>query len=100
MVALEIATGRVAWTNSVSGNAPVLAAAAVTKNEVFAVSQNGYLGRMRLDTGKTIERIYLNAADKPGEQGLSISSPLVVGGRLFVGSETGGLRCYVGGTAR
>ncbi len=98
VVALDIATGKVVWTNFISGNAPVLAATAVTKNEVFAVSQNGYLGRMKLDTGETIERIYLNATDKPGEQGLSISSPLVVGGRLFVGSETGGLRCYVGGT--
>jgi outer membrane protein assembly factor BamB len=100
VVALDIATGKVVWTNSVSGNAPVLAAAAVTKSEVFAVSQNGYLGRLRLDTGESIERIYLNATDKPGEQGLSISSPLVVGGRLFVGSETGGLRCYVGGAAQ
>jgi outer membrane protein assembly factor BamB len=99
VVALDIGTGKVVWTNSVNGNAPVLAATAVTKNEVFAVSQNGYLARMRLDSGETIERIYLNATDKPGEQGLSISSPLVVGGRLFVGSETGGLRCYVGGGA-
>jgi outer membrane protein assembly factor BamB len=99
VMALNPATGQPVWTNSISGNAPVLAAPAVAGPDVFAVSQNGYLGRLRLDTGETIERVYLNAPDKPGEQGLSISSPLVAGGRLFVGSETGGLRCYVGGAA-
>ena len=37
-----------------------------------------------------------NHESKPGELGLTFSSPLVSGGRVFVGSETGGLRCYVG----
>jgi outer membrane protein assembly factor BamB len=100
VVALEKATGRPVWTNSISGNSPVLASVAVTDDEVFAVTQNGYLGRMRLDNGEPIDRVYLNATDKPGEQGLCISSPLVAGGRLLVGSETGGLRCYVGGAAK
>lgn len=30
------------------------------------------------------------------QQGLCISTPLVVGGRVFVGSESGGLRCCEG----
>lgn len=97
VVALDRQTGKPVWRSRVNGNAPVLAATAVTDTEVFAVSQNGYLARMNLKTGDFIERIYINAEDRPGEQGLSISSPLVAGGRLFVGSETGGLRCYVGG---
>ncbi|MGJ8696405.1 MAG: PQQ-binding-like beta-propeller repeat protein [Verrucomicrobiaceae bacterium] len=97
VIALDLKTGEPVWRSKVSGKAPVLAATAVTETEVFAVSQNGYLGRMNLETGESIERIYINAEDKPGEQGLSISSPLVVGGRLFVGSETGGFRCYIGG---
>ena len=100
VMALDLKTGEPVWSTPVNGRAPVLAATAVTDKEVFAVSQNGYLGRLNLETGETIERIYLNAEDKPGEQGLSISSPLIAGGRLFVGSETGGLRCYIGGAAK
>jgi outer membrane protein assembly factor BamB len=99
IVALDRATGKEVWATAISGTAPVLAAAAVTDREVFAVSQNGYLARMELDSGAIIERVYLNASDRPGEQGLCISSPLIVDGQLFVGSETGGLRCYTGDTA-
>ena len=97
VMALDLKTGEPVWSSRVSDKAPVLAAAAVTDKEVFAVSQNGYLARFQLEDGKQIEKIYINAEDQPGEQGLCISSPLVAGGRLFVGSETGGMRCYIGG---
>ncbi|MEM1221517.1 MAG: PQQ-binding-like beta-propeller repeat protein [Verrucomicrobiota bacterium] len=100
VIALNRATGEPVWQSRISDSAPVLAAAAVTDREVFAVSQNGYLGRFNLQDGTLIERIYINAEERPGEQGLCISSPLVVGGRLFVGTETGGFRCYVGGGER
>jgi hypothetical protein len=55
-----------------------------------------WLGSTSTQAG--FEKVYLNAPERPGEQGLSISSPLVAHGRLFIGSETGGLRCYRGGT--
>lgn len=97
VIALDLKTGEPVWRSRVSERAPVLAATAVTDRDVFAVSQNGYLGRFQLEDGKLIERIYLNAEDQPGEQGLCISSPMIAGGRLFVGSETGGMRCYIGG---
>lgn len=97
VIALDLDSGEPVWRSRVSNKAPVLAAAAVTQREVFAVSQNGYLARMNLEDGEVIERIYINADERPGEQGLCISSPLVAGGRLFVGSETGGFRCYIGG---
>ena len=97
VMALDLNTGKPVWKSRVSDRAPILAATAVTEKEVFAVSQNGYLARFQLEDGKQIERIYINAEDRPGEQGFCISSPLVAGGRLFVGSETGGLRCYIGG---
>ena len=97
VMALNLETGKAEWSSRVSDKAPVLAATAVTDKEVFAVSQNGYLARFQLEDGKKIERIYINAEDRPGEQGLCISSPMIAGGRLFVGSETGGMRCYIGG---
>jgi outer membrane protein assembly factor BamB len=70
----------------------------VTEQAVYAVSQDGYLARLDYATGDLEDKQYINATERPGEQGLCISSPLVVNGRLFVGSETGGLRCYQGST--
>lgn len=99
VVALDPATGTRQWATSISGHAPVLAACAVTDQSVYAVSQDGYLARLDLTSGQLREKQYLNATDRPGAQGLSISSPLVAQGRLYVGSETGGLCCYRGDTA-
>ncbi len=99
VVALDPATGARQWATSISGHAPVLAACAVAGQSVYAVSQDGYLSRLDLTSGVLRERQYLNATDRPGAQGLSISSPLVAHERLYVGSETGGLRCYRGETA-
>lgn len=100
VVALDPTTGEKIWASAISGNAPILGSAAVTDKSVYAVSQNGYLARLNRADGKQIERVYLNSTDKPGENGLCISSPLVWDGRLFVGSETGGFRCYVGGAGQ
>lgn len=97
VVALDPKNGDIIWSAPVSGRAPVLGAPVVTDSHVYAVSQDGYLAKMDLDSGDVLEKVYLNAADRPGAQGLSISSPFVANQRLFVGSETGGLRCYVGG---
>ncbi|MCF7974934.1 MAG: PQQ-like beta-propeller repeat protein [Phycisphaerae bacterium] len=96
VVALNPDNGDILWSASISGRAPVLAAPVVTESHVYAVSQDGYLAKLDLNSGAVLEKTYLNATDRPGAQGLSISSPLVAHGRLFVGSETGGLRCYVG----
>jgi len=40
--------------------------------------------------------VLINTRGKPGELGLTISSPTLVGGRVYVGSETGGLRAFTG----
>jgi|GEM_PF-590547 len=96
VVALNPADGQKQWATKVSGHMPVLAACAVTGQSIFAISQDGYLGQLDLATGDLVEKHYVNSVDRPGAQGLSISSPLVVGNQLFVGSETGGLRCYQG----
>ena len=97
VVALDPENGDILWSAAVSGRTPVLAAPVVTESHVYAVSQDGYLAKLDLDSGDVLEKVYLNAADRPGAQGLSISSPFVANQRLFVGSETGGLRCYIGG---
>ena len=96
VIALDPASGKEVWSTVISGKAPVLAGAAVTENSVYAVSHDGYMAKLSLDSGEILEKIYINADNKPGEQGLSISSPMIANGFVFVGSETGGLRCYVG----
>ena len=44
--------------------------------------------------GRLIETHFLDDRANPGEMGLSVSSPAVAGGRIYVGSETGGLRSF------
>jgi len=97
VVMLDLAqSGKVLWRERVSGKAPVLAGPAFTGRCVYAVSQDGYLAVFDAANGKVIEKHYINARNKPGELGLSVSAPVIIGGRLYVGSETGGLRCFAG----
>jgi outer membrane protein assembly factor BamB len=86
----------VLWRQRVSGQKAILAGAAFTGTHVYAVSQDGYLAVLDAADGKLLEKHYLNAKGKPGESGLTLSSPLVSGGRVYAGSESGGLRCFIG----
>ena len=95
IAALAASDGHILWHARVSGNAPVLAGGALTKERAYAVSNDGYLVVFAADTGKPLEKIYLNEQGKPGT-GLSLASPQVVGNRIIVGSETGGLSALVG----
>lgn len=88
--------GRISWRSAVHGTAPVLAGPVVTETLVYAVSNDGYLAIFDARDGKMLERSYINAQGRPGEMGLSTSAPVVSDGRLYVGSETGGLRCFTG----
>ncbi len=88
--------GEVVWRARVNDDAPLLAGPAHTGTHVYAVSNNGYLAIFDASDGTQLERHYLNAPDKPGELGLSTSAPFISGGRVYVGSETGGLRAYAG----
>jgi len=97
VVALDLAdSGRVLWRARVRGNKAILAGPAFTGSYVYAVSQDGCLAVLDAKDGKLLERHELNAPGKPGEMGLSLSSPLVALGRVYVGSETGGLRSFAG----
>jgi len=95
VVALHLADGTPAWPEprEVSGRAPVLAAPAFDGRFVYAVSKDGYLAILNASDGSLVARQYLNDESRPGEMGLCISSPTVAGGRIYVGSETGGLIC-------
>jgi hypothetical protein len=99
VMALSASDGKVIWQSNVSGNCPVLAGVAATPQWVYAVSRDGCLAVMGMADGRVIERHSLNDEAEPGKMQLTLSSPTIAGGRLFVGSETGGLRCYVGKTA-
>jgi outer membrane protein assembly factor BamB len=97
VVALDLRrSGEILWRQRINGNSPALAGPAFTGELVYAVSQDGYLVVLDAADGSQVERHYINAPGKPGELGLSVSSPFVVGGRVYVGSETGGVRCFAG----
>jgi outer membrane protein assembly factor BamB len=100
VVALDLsktaAENRILWRQQVNGQKAILAGAAFTGSYVYAVSQDGCLAVLDARDGKIVEKHYLNARGKPGEMGLSVSSPTVAGGRVYVGSETGGLRSLAG----
>lgn len=105
LAALDLATGRILWRQEdpkerISGKAAVLCGPALTGPLIYAVSQDGYLGVIDAADGKVLQRLYINAKGRPGEMGLTLASPLVVDGRVYVGSETGGLGCLVGEEAR
>jgi outer membrane protein assembly factor BamB len=95
IVALALANGEQLWRTPLSGNAPILAGCVAHGERVLAVSSDGYLGVLDAETGKVIEKVYLNDQAKPSS-GLTASTPLLLGDRMIVGSETGGIRCYVG----
>jgi outer membrane protein assembly factor BamB len=95
IAALSLADGSTLWRSRVSGSAPVLVGGALTKDRAYVVSSDGYLVAFAAATGKMLEKVYLNDQKKAGT-GLSLSPPQVVGDRVIVGSETGGLRALVG----
>ncbi len=97
VIAIDLAAqGKVLWRARVNQQAPVLAAPAITEEFVYAVSNDGWMAIFDRHDGAQRERVYINSTERPGEMNLSTSAPVIVDGRLYVGSETGGLRCYVG----
>jgi outer membrane protein assembly factor BamB len=101
IVALDLkSAGKVLWRQRISERSPALSGPAFTGTHVYATTSDGYLIVLDAATGKILERVYINHEGSPGELGLTFSSPLVSGGCVFVGSETGGLRCYAGSEAK
>ncbi|MDP6543897.1 MAG: PQQ-binding-like beta-propeller repeat protein [Phycisphaerae bacterium] len=97
VVALALTDGGVFWRRCVNDTSPILAAPALAGQLVYAVSRDGYLAVIDAQGGREIEKHFLDDRANPGAMGLSLSSPAVAGGWLYVGSETGGLRCFAPG---
>ncbi|VGO15231.1 hypothetical protein PDESU_03813 [Pontiella desulfatans] len=75
----------------------ILAGSAFTGNYVYTVTNGGYL--VVLDArrkGLLIQKEYINDRAHPGNNDYTMSTPVIVDGRLYVGSETGGIRCFIG----
>ncbi len=96
LLALDGLDGRILWRQRISGSAPLLAGPVLASDRVFAVSRDGLLAVLDASDGRIIEKHYVNDPSEPGGLGLTISSPTVAAGRVVLGSETGGVRCYVG----
>jgi outer membrane protein assembly factor BamB len=92
VAALARKDGKVLWRTHISGSAPVLGGCAFAGQRVYAVSNDGYMAVLDSQDGHVLKKIYLNDQAKPGT-GLTLSTPRITGGRVIVGSETGGLRC-------
>jgi outer membrane protein assembly factor BamB len=95
VVALALKDGQALWRTRISGNAPVLGGCALAGRRLYAVSSDGYLAVLDSQDGHVLEKTCLNDQAKPGT-GLTLSTPRIAGGRVIVGSETGGLRCLSG----
>ena len=97
VVVLKQLDGSVLWRQSINADNPILAGAAVAGDYIYAVSRDGTLAVLKLSDGTIIEKTFLNDPKNPGKRGLSLSSPTIANGVLFVGSETGGMRAFSGG---
>lgn len=95
VVGLSLEDGAVSWRTPISGGAPIVAGCAFTGQRIYVVSSDGYLAVLDPEGGEVLERVYLNDQARPGT-GLTMGSPQVSGGRVIVGSETGGLHCLAG----
>lgn len=94
--ALRLSDGHVLWSQSVSTTASLLASVAATDDTLYAVANDGTLAVLNRTDGKILQTVQVNSASTPGVENLSISSPIIADGRVYVGSETGGLRCFIG----
>ena len=102
VIALGLTDGKTMWRQRVSETEPVLASPVLAGHTVYAVSRDGTLvvidARAGLPDHKRVLKGHyypLNDEALPAV-GRSVSSPLVAGARVYVGSETGGMRCFVG----
>lgn len=96
IIALNIESGKILWKRTPKPGHAIVTGSVFTGKYIYTVTSTGYL--IVLDAangGKLIQSIYLNHLSRD-QIDFSLSTPTLVDGRLYVGSETGGLRCYTG----
>ena len=92
---LNAADGKDVWRAKVGEGSPILAGCAVTASRLYVVNKIGQLHVLNRADGTPVEPVR-SVNGKPGDLGFCLSGPTITEGRLYVGSETGGLRCFVG----
>ena len=97
LLALDLKDGKKLWSAKVSQTQPILAAPAVAGKYVYAVAADGTLAVLNLADGTVVEKHIVNSDAEPAAESMCTSAPLIVGSKLYVGSETGGLRCFSAG---
>ncbi len=98
VLALDPKDGAVLWRKNVGGKAPIVAGPAFTGKTVYISAGNGtFLVLDAENGGEVLGTHFLNDPAKVGELGLTASTPVVAGGDVYVGSETGGLIRFTGG---
>jgi outer membrane protein assembly factor BamB len=101
VLALDIdGSGRVLWRQAVREGSLLKSGPAFAGETLYVATHDGYLLVLNAADGSVLEEHVLNSQQESSGRGLTVSSPFVSGGRLFVGSETGGLQCFVGQDVR
>lgn len=95
IAAIATKDGKILWKARISGSVPVVAGCAWAGERIYAMSGDGYVAVLNASDGRVLEKVYVNDKGSPGT-GMSASSLVVLDGKLIVGTETGGMRCYGG----
>jgi outer membrane protein assembly factor BamB len=96
ILALDLATGKILWKRPAYGKSPLKAGLALSPDAstLFAATADGHLALLSAADGHPLESHDLNNPAKPGDKGLTLSTPTLADHKLFVGSETAGLRAF------
>lgn len=93
---LDQASGKQIWRKNIAGGTPILAGCAFTGTRIYVTTKTGKLLVLDAKNGDVLESVNVNDPNKPGSNGFMFSAPQIVGGNVYVGSETGGMRCFSG----
>jgi outer membrane protein assembly factor BamB len=96
VLALDLATGQPLWKRDAHNKSPLKAGLALSPDHstLYAPTSDGQLTLLSATDGHPIESHPLNNPAKPGDKSLTLSTPTLAQDKLFVGSETGGLRTF------
>lgn len=98
VLALDLRNGHVLWRQQIGKGTPVLGGPVVTEQRVTVLAADETLAVLDADTGRVVEQRSLGSAQEPATDQMCTAGPLLVKGRLYVATQTGGLRCFAGTT--